>query len=54
MENDVNSTAKLPENWTVKREDLRTRLSFFSSEFKMAELLARFASKKQANYWLKT
>ena len=37
VKNGVNRVAKLSDYWTVKREDLRTRLSFSGSDYKMAE-----------------
>ena len=44
VKNYVHRAAKLPDYWTVNREDLGTRLSCFSSEH---------TNKKKANYWLK-
>ena len=32
VKNDINSTAKLPENWTINRENLGMRLGCFGTE----------------------
>ena len=52
VKNDVNRAAKLPDYWTVNREDLGTRLSSFGGDYKIPAHFTRFTSK--ANYWLKT
>ena len=44
--NDVNRAAKLPDYWTVNREDLGTRLTCFGSEYKTAEYFTRFMSEE--------
>ena len=52
VKNDVNRAVKLPDYWTVNREDPWTRFSFFGGNFKMVEHLTRFTRKKKANYWI--
>ena len=52
VKNDVNRAVKLPDYWTVNREDPSTRFSCFGDNFKMVEHLTRFTRKKRANYWI--
>ena len=43
---DVNRAGKLPDYWTVNREDLGTRLTCFGSDYKTAEYFTRFTSEE--------
>ena len=46
VKNDVNRAAKMPDYWTVNREDLGTRLNCFGSDCKTEEHFTRFTRKK--------